>query len=951
MESSCLSVAQSPPESLAPTVLAVITQLAQELHPQAQPPTVTLDTVLDRELGFDSLGRMELLRRLEQAFDVQLPAQALATADVPRDLLPVVYRAQAGALPHVQLPNIPPPVSAVTGAPDAAQTWLDVLEWHVRCHPEHPHITLYSDDESSTEVLTYAALAAGAEAVAAGLQAQGLQPGQSVALMLPTGREFFDGFYGILLAGGVPVPLYPPARPSQVEEHLQRQVRILDNAAAALLLTVPAAKPLARMLRAQVATVRQVLTMPEVTATGGAVQRPPVQTHDLALLQYTSGSTGNPKGVMLSHAQLLANVRAMGQGALLTSSDVFVSWLPLYHDMGLIGAWLGSLYFACPLVLMSPLAFLARPARWLWAMHTHRATLSGGPNFAYELCARRIDDAELVGLDLSTWRMAFNGAEPVSAATLERFTARFAPYGFRPETMVPVYGLAEASLGVAFPTLGQAPQIDRIQREPLRRSGRAIPATPDDTTALRFVACGEPLSGYHLRIVDAAGHEVGERQEGRLELQGPSITSGYFRNAEATSRLFHGAWLDSGDLAYMVGQTLYLTGRVKDLIIRAGRNIIPHEVEDVVGDIPGIRRGCVAVFGSTDPASGTERLVVLAETRETETAPLATLHNQVEATVTDLLGTPPDDVVFAPPGTVLKTSSGKLRRAACRERYEQGAIGQRPRAVWWQLTRLALASALPQARRSLRSAVDALYAAYLWTLCGLIIPAAWAVVAVLPQPRWSQAVLRRAVRLVMRLAGLPLQVQGLEHVPRQGPSILVVNHASYLDGPILLAALPMEVTYVVKRELASSFVSRRLLQRIGAAFVERFDVQRSVQDTEHLRQVVEAGRTLVIFPEGTFVRTPGLQAFRMGAFSIAAQTGVPIVPVGLAGTRAILRADQWFPRRGAVRVTISPPLYPQGSDWSAAVALRHAARAPLARACGEMDMVLPTAASDDAPVV
>ena len=255
-----------------------------------------------------------------------------------------------------------------------------------------------------------------------------------------------------------------------------------------MLLTVPEAKPLARLLSAQVEGLHRVVTVSELSADGGTVVRPPVQAHDLAFLQYTSGSTGNPKGVMLTHANLLANLQAMGQAVQITSTDVFVSWLPLYHDMGLIGAWLGSFYYAYPLVLMSPLAFLARPARWLWAIHKHRGTLSAGPNFAYDLCTRRIDDRDLEGLDLSSWRVAFNGAEPVSAVTLARFSERFAPYGFRPEAMAPVYGLAEAALGVAFPVLGRVPHVDAIQREPFMRSGTRRAGR--QTRCYRLTFCG-----------------------------------------------------------------------------------------------------------------------------------------------------------------------------------------------------------------------------------------------------------------------------------------------------------------------------------------------------------------------------------------------------------------------------------------------------------------------------
>ena len=938
---------QRTPDTITQTLLTVVQQLAIELHPHKHNAlTVTLDSALERDLGFDSLGRMELLLRLERAFGVQLPEQVLATAEVLRDLVEAVHRASIGTGLRVLTAVETSVNEAVDGIPAGATTLVEVLDWHARVHPQRRHIILYVEDEHVEEI-TYAGLHASAEAVAAGLQARGLQPGQTVALMLPTSRDFFAGFYGILLAGGIPVPLYPPARLSQLEEHLRRQMRILSNAETVMLLTVPEAKPLARLLSAQVEGLHRVVTVSELSADGGTAVRPPVHAHDLAFLQYTSGSTGNPKGVMLTHANLLANLQAMGQAVQITSTDVFVSWLPLYHDMGLIGAWLGSLYYAYPLVLMSPLAFLARPARWLWAIHKHRGTLSAGPNFAYDLCTRRIDDRDLEGLDLSSWRVAFNGAEPVSAVTLARFIERFAPYGFRPEAMAPVYGLAEAALGVAFPVLGRAPHVDAIQREPFMRSGRAVPAAKHDATALHFVACGQPLPGYQIRIVDATGHEVGERLEGRLEFQGPSTTRGYFRNPEATSRLFHGAWLDSGDMAYMVGSSVYLTGRAKDIIIRAGRNIYPHELEEAIGDIAGLRRGCVAVFGSPDPVTGTERLVVLAETRQTDTDVLAQLHNQVEATVTDLLGTPPDDVVLTPPGSVLKTSSGKLRRAASRERYEQGDLGKRPRAVWWQLTRLALTSVLPQVRRVRQSLAGVLYAAYVWALCGAVLPVAWGIIALLPRRSWCQAVARTTVRLLLRLSGMPLVVQGLEHLPRHEPYVVAANHASYLDGPIVLAALPVDVHYVVKRELEAQYFTRVLLRRIGAEFVERFEAQQGIQDTERLLQAVQQGHSLVFFPEGTFLRVPGLQAFHMGAFVVAARAGVTVVPVGVQGTRAILRAEQWFPRRGMIRVTVGAPMRPQGSDWGAAVALRDAVRTQIARYCGEPDAVYQTDAEHD----
>ncbi|NJM10702.1 MAG: fatty acyl-AMP ligase [Synechococcaceae cyanobacterium SM1_2_3] len=342
---------------------------------------------------------------------------------------------------------------------------------------------------------------------------------------------------------------------NQIEEHLRRHARLLGNAQAVALITVPEAKLVARLLQAQVEGLQHVVTVTELQQTTSTWSETPVQGSDLAFLQYTSGSTGDPKGVMLTHANLLANLRAMGSRVEARSDDVFVSWLPLYHDMGLIGACLGSLYYAFPLAVMSPLSFLARPARWLWAIHHQRGTLSAAPNFAYELCARAIQDREIEGLDLRSWRLAFNGAEPVNPATLERFIARFSPYGFRPEAMTPVYGLAECAVGLALPLPNRGPVIDRVQRDRFMATGQAAPTAGGDVTALLFPACGQPLTQHQIRIVDEQGRELPDRQEGKVEFKGPSATTGYYRNSEATRRLFpHGDdWLDSGDRGYLAG--------------------------------------------------------------------------------------------------------------------------------------------------------------------------------------------------------------------------------------------------------------------------------------------------------------------------------------------------------------------------------------------------------------
>jgi 1-acyl-sn-glycerol-3-phosphate acyltransferase len=921
-------------EDRAARVLELVQKLTAEVHPHASRVAATLDSPFD-DLGIGSLELAELLLRVQDAFGVALPSQILASAETPRDLLQAVGRnhARVGELDV----GVVAPIATVAGspAPVAASTLIDALDWHVGATPERTHIRIL-DESGGADDVTYAALHQEAAAVAAGLLARDVMPGDTVAIMLPTSRAYFVTFAGVILAGAVPVPIYPPARPSQLADHLRRHTGILANARATLLITVPEAITVGHLLRSNLDSLRHVVVPESLTgATGGALPRP--RSADLALVQYTSGSTGQPKGVALTHENLLANIRAMGQASAASGADTFVSWLPLYHDMGLIGAWLGSLYFAVPLVVMAPQVFLTRPSRWLRAIHANRGTISAGPNFAYELCLTKITDAELEGLDLSSLRLAFNGAEPVSPATIERFAERFAPYGLRREAITPVYGLAESSVGLAFPPLGRGPLVDRIVRDTFVRSGRADPAKPGERDTLRFVACGQPLPGHEIRIVDATGRELGDRREGRIEFRGPSATAGYFHNPAATRSLYHDDWLDTGDLGYIADADLYVTGRVKDLIIRAGRNLHPDELEEAVGNLAGVRKGCVAVFACPDPAGGAERLVVMAETRATDDEASAALRSEIVSTTVDLLGVAPDDVVLAPPRTVPKTSSGKIRRAASREIYEEGRIGARPRALWWELARFRLRGAVPSLRRARRAVGAVAFAAYAWVVYAVLAVAVIVLLALLPRAQWRWRLASGAVRLLARLTATAVTVHGLDRLP-DGPSIVVANHPSWLDALALATVLPHSFRFVAGEVFKGEVLVGFVLKRLGIEFVERYEREHGVADTDRLVALVQAGQSLVIFPEGRLARAPGLRPFHMGAFVVAAQAGVPAVPLAIRGTRAMLRPEHHFPRRGAIDVAIGQPIQPTDADWTASVELQRAARDAVLRLSGEPDV-------------
>jgi len=919
----------------------LVLRVLQDLHPEqgGSLPQISLSSSLDRDLGFDSLSRMELLLRIEAASGLSLPEDTLETAETLADLWQAVQRGRCRPSAPIAVPPMADPgVASSAPAQDwtsQASTLLEVLDEHMAAHPDRVQIVYLAEQRETP--LSYRQLHESSLALATGLQRCGLQPGQTVAIMLPTSPEYFFTYLGILRAGGIPVPIYPPARPSQLEDHVRRHTGILSNARTRLLISVPAAMQVSRLLQARVPGLHRVHTAAQLIAAGQGQPFTPVavRAQDIAFIQYTSGSTGQPKGVTLTHANLLANIRAMASATQACADDVFVSWLPLYHDMGLIGAWLGSFTLGFRLVVMSPLAFLGSPRRWLEAISQYGATLSAGPNFAYELCLNRIDDAVLAGLDLSRWRLAFNGAEAVSAETVTRFSQRFAACGLRATAMTPVYGLAEASVGLLFPPLGRGLRIDSVDREIFQAQRRAQPST--EATALRFVACGRALPSHEIRIVDDAGQPLAERIEGRLEFRGPSATQGYWHAPQQTAGLFRdsqGEWLDSGDRAYLAEGDVFVTGRVKDIIIRAGRNLYPQEIEEAVGQVAGIRKGCVAVFGRQDARSGTERLVVLAEVSPRAEQNQEALREAVAQAVLASIGEPADDILLAPPHTVLKTSSGKVRRSACRTLVEQGGLEQGHSSVRAQWLRLAAGALQLRLRHGLRRLSDALFGLRAQCLFWLLAPAVWLTTLLLPTQALAWGFCHRAARLLLRLAGLRLEVQGLAHLPADARCVLVCNHASYLDGLVLIAALERPLSFVAKRELQGQWFAGPFLKRLGSAFVERFDPRRSVADAQQMSAQVQAGRPLLLFPEGTFVEAPGLLPFRLGGFLAAAHAGVPVLPLSLAGTRQLLADKRWWPRKADLILRIGAPLTAPAhlEPFAAAVQLRDRAHRSIALA-------------------
>ena len=924
-------------------VLEIVRELARETGGARAASAVTPTASLERDIGLGSLERVELLSRLEGALGREA-GDGLLLMDTPRELAVALAEAAPGA-PVAPLASTAPSAASAVRVDDVA-TVAEALLRRATAEPARVHAVLHED--SARRPVTYGELWEGAARIAGALAERGVKRGETVGIMLPTGLDFLQTFMGVLAAGAVAVPLYPPWRLDRLAEYLRRQSRILANAESRLLVAGREALPLARLLRDGAPSLQAVVTAdalrdasPPVATVGGTAA-------DAALVQYTSGSTGDPKGVLLTHANLLANIRAIAAALAMRGTDSGVSWLPLYHDMGLIGTWLCTLVEGIPLTLLSPLAFLARPERWLWAIHERRATLSAAPNFAFELCVRKVKDEAIAGLDLSSWRCALNGSEPVSAETLERFAARFARYGFRREALMPVYGLAESSVALCIPPLGRAPLVDRVAREPFEVDGRATPLPDDAGASLRFVSVGVPIAGHDVRLLDGHGAELPDRVVGRLVFRGPSCMAAYFRNPEATARtMLDGGWLDSGDLAYRAGGELFITGRAKDLIIKGGRNIVPQEVEEEAGAVEGIRKGCVAAFGLADARLGTERLVVVAESRLPGAADRARLAHDVVARVASAVGVPPDDVRIVPPGTVPKTPSGKIRRGEARTLYAAGRLGEPPRAPLRLRARLLAIGVTRAMRAAAHRASRVLYIAALapvWVLAAaVLVPVVSVLVRVLSPGRAARRLSRACARVALALCGCRVEVEGRERLARTGPLVLVSNHTSYADVPSLLAALPIDVRFVTMLEILGWPVVGTFARRGDHPLVDRFHPRRSVSAARQIEDRLRGGQTLLFFPEGTFAAAAGLRPFRLGAFEAAVATRAPVVPLAVRGAREVLRSGTRFPHPRRIHVWVGEPIAVAGEGWSEMLRLRDRAAEAIAAHCGEprLDLVTP----------
>ena len=519
---------------------------------------------------------------------------------------------------------------------------------------------------SDIETVAWDRLHDDARAMAAALQARDIGPGAQVTLLGPTTRDLVTAVQATWLAGATVVVLPLPMRLGSIDEFVEQTRRRVHNADAALLVVDPA---LAEFVDHQPGDAPVVL-LDQLQGSAAAYARPVDDPDALAILQFTSGSTAEPKGVMLPHRCITANLDAIDNAVKIEpGQDRVVSWLPLYHDMGLIGCLTTPLTTGVDLVLAAPQDFLARPARWMEWMSEFAGTMTAGPNFAYALAARAL--RRLDGLDLSPWRIALNGAEPIDPDAVESFCAAGAAHGLDSGAVFCVFGMAESTLAVTFPEPGSGMGVDAVDRRVLETDRYAAPADGGDTAVRRLARLGRPLAGLEVRICDPESDApMADREIGELEVRGASVTPGYFQHPSATAAAFHDGWLRTGDLAYLVDGELVVCGRIKDVIIVGGRNVFPEDVERAAAGVEGVRAGNVIAFG-TEGRRGREGLVIVAETKLDESVGLRAA---VAARVNDAVGVRPEDIVLVRPGSLPKTSSGKLQRSLCRQRYHDEVL-------------------------------------------------------------------------------------------------------------------------------------------------------------------------------------------------------------------------------------------------------------------------------------
>ncbi len=823
----------APAHPLDLQIVEIVRELLVEQGKDRAANTITVKSSFQNDLGLSSLDLVELVVRCETRLEIEIPEEIAEQADTATAWVKAIQEgSEQSAAKSVY--RISPASTAPVALPVNAQTITEALEWHARLAHGRVHVHLIREGDGRG--ITCDQLLTSASQVARGLISLGLVRNDPVAILLPTGADFFDAFFGVMLAGGIAVPLYPPADQSRIAEYVDKQIHILQNAGIRFLISFPEARSIARLLRINLPSLIDITTVEELHVQGSRTSARFPEPSPVALVQYTSGTTGSPRGVTLTHAALLANIRAIGEALAVRPGDAVVSWLPLASDLGLVGCWLFSLYHATPLTLLPPQEFLERPESWLWAIHDSRATLSAAPNFAYELAARKVPAWTLEGLDLSCWRAAINAGEAVMAETVDEFTRRFGPYGFRREAMTPGYGLSESSVGLCLSPVG---------RGPVAHDG--------------VFSVGRPLPGHDVRVIDEFGRVARDGETGKLQFRGPSQFRGYWNNAEATAAIANkDGWIDTGDVALQAGGEFYFVGRQKDVIVRNGRQLPVEPIEAAVEQLHGVKMHGVAVVSTVERTAGTEKLIVVAECTA-ESSEQGRVVRAIAQTVEDVTGEKPDSIKLIKPGTLPRTSNLKIRRVEARRLAAEGTLGAEPSSPSVQMAGLWISNTTNLLRRGTSKFFRGLNASVRERLArgaARVMTLGGAPGAVQP-----------AVRAVLGILGDRPTPEGTQ---MRGPVVIVSQRSNPHDALSVVSLVENDVTLAGAETLIGLAPwAARMLRPLVA------------ETREQIEAALRAGRTVVVFPDSP-LGTPVLrQRYHTRGLEAAIATGAPLVPLGM----------------------------------------------------------------------
>ncbi len=809
---------------LVSTLLPITKAFLRESKAENCDYFLSMDDKFEADLGLGSLERLELFSQIETTLGVKLSPSEISTIQTLRDIVTILARSH-GSQSLVVNQCDKATVQAVTIDPSKVTNLRDLLIMYTQRYPNRRHVVLLSGDGSEKEI-TYAMLYKQAGKISNALTTRGIQTGDHVALLLPSGEDFLYSFLGVIFSGAIPIPICPPESANQVGEYISQAVSILKKSDVRLLVTFGKFQKLAKFFRGFLPHLLGVTTTNDLLKSEFYLPKLKISSSQAAFVQYTYGSAGNFKKIVLTHKNILENIRSILKLFEVTTSDITVSWLPLHHDTDLIVMWLANLYFGSTLVLYSSKNFLSRPESWLWTIHKYRATISAGPNFAYEICINKINDNTLLGLDLSSWRIAGNISEMVCAQTLKRFSEKFSQYGFKSKALTNVYVLSEGAILMCAGSILEDQKIDRIASHEFHQKNIAKPIFEREKKYYEFVSCGSPIDNYQIRIVDEENTCLPERNIGMVHCKVRSMMCEYYRDQAVSEKVFHGGWIDTGDLGYLAEGELYITGRRKDIITKEGKNYYPTEIEDIITMYSDLNFGQVVVFSSVENLSGIKKILAIVESKNNDKNSHKILKKQICQIVVKCLGFSLDDILIVTENVLPKTTNGKLRRYVCGEIYSQKNIRKIKNNIIIKLFNIYVRCFIAKTKKILTLCLRFFYTIYLFLV--LISMASLTYIAIRFFNRDNgEKIIKTASKITLRASFCSIEIDGINHIKSKKNMIFVSNHASYIDVLVLVAFLPGHFCYVAKSELKKSYFLRKILKTLEIVYVDRVDFSKT----------------------------------------------------------------------------------------------------------------------------